>query len=214
VKELEAQGHFPSAQFRGYKSDIWEGGHRVPFIVRWPAVAKAGTRSGQLISLGDLMATCAQITGTTLPETAGEDSVSFLSALRGGGDDGDGDRDRDRVGGDTARAKAREAIVHHSMNGQFAIRRGTWKLALCAGSGGWGDPREPAAARKNLPPMQLYDLARDEAETTNVAAEHPQVVEELQALLKRYIDEGRSTPGAAQKNDVAIEVNKKPQAKE
>jgi hypothetical protein len=85
-------------------------------------------------------------------------------------------------------------------------------LCLCAGSGGWGDPREPAAAKQHLPPMQLYDLAHDEAETTNVAAEHPQVVAELGALLQRYVDEGRSTPGPRQKNDVEVEIVKQPQA--
>ncbi|MEA2735174.1 MAG: arylsulfatase, partial [Humisphaera sp.] len=131
VKELEAQGHFPSANFRGYKADIWEGGHRVPFIVRWPAVVKPGTQSEQVICLGDFLATCAAITGTTLPDNAGEDSISFLPALRGGGIDS---------GGGGANMKPRDAIVHHSINGNFAIRQGPWKLALCAGSGGWGDP--------------------------------------------------------------------------
>jgi arylsulfatase A-like enzyme len=200
VKELEAKGHFPSAQFRGYKADIWEGGHRVPFIVRWPGVVKAGATSEQLICLGDLMATCAQITGASLSDDAGEDSSGFLAAMRG-----------DSSGGD-AKAKPRDAIVHHSINGNFAIRQGAWKLCLCAGSGGWGDPREPAAAKQKLPPIQLYDLAHDVAETTNVAAEHPEIVERLRALLQRYVDEGRSTPGPRRKNDVAIEVEKKPQA--
>jgi len=195
VKDLEAKGHFPSAQFRGYKADIWEGGHRVPFIVRWPGVVKAGTTSEQLICLGDFMATCAQITGVTLPENAGEDSISFLPALRGEGDRGD--------------PKPRDAIVHHSANGNFAVRQGPWKLCLCAGSGGWGDPREPAAAKQNLPTLQLYDLARDLAETTNVAAAHPEIVERLRALLQRYVDEGRSTPGARQTNDVEVQIIRK-----
>ena len=199
VKELEAHGHFPSAQFRGYKADIWEGGHRVPFIVRWPGVVRPGTRSEQVICLGDFLATCAAITGAALPANTGEDSISFLPALRG--DDGGG-------GDDQTDAKPREAIVHHSVNGNFAIQQGSWKLCLCAGSGGWGDPREPAAAKQNLPPMQLYDLSRDPAETTNLAADRPDIVEKLQALLQRYIDTGRSTPGAPQTNDVAIEILK------
>ena len=109
-----------------------------------------------------------------------------------------------------ANAKPRAAIVHHSVNGNFAIRQGMWKLALCAGSGGWSDPREPAAARQKLPPMQLYDLSRDPAETTNLASKHPQVVAELRALLQRYVDDGRSTPGPRQRNDAAVEIVKKP----
>jgi arylsulfatase A-like enzyme len=196
VKELEAQGHFPSAGLRGYKSDIWEGGHRVPFIVRWPGITQAGGRCEQTICLGDLMATCAEMLSVKLPDDAGEDSVSFLSALRDPG----------------APKPIREAIVHHSMDGCFAIRQGNWKLALCAGSGGWSTPREPEAAKRNLPTAQLYDLGADPAEANNVAAAHADVVERLTALLERYVAEGRSTPGPRQANDVAVEIRKKPRA--
>jgi arylsulfatase A-like enzyme len=103
---LEKQGHFASAGFRGYKADIWEGGHRVPFIVRWPGRIQAGTQSDQLICLTDLLATCAELLGTPLPATAGEDSVSILPALLG-----------------IARAPLREAVVHHSIEGVFSIRQ-------------------------------------------------------------------------------------------
>jgi arylsulfatase A-like enzyme len=194
--ELEAKGHFPSANFRGYKSDIWDGGHRIPFIARWPGVAKAGSKSDQTICLGDLMATCAAILDVKLPDTAGEDSVSILPALQG--------TDADKP--------LREAIIHHSMDGRFAIRQGNWKLCLCSGSGGWSTPREAAARKQNLPPVQLYDLSTDIAESKNVAADHPEIVEQLRALLNRYITEGRSTPGAAQKNDVEIDLDKPPAA--
>ena len=190
VAELEAKGHFPSAGFRGYKADIWEGGHRIPLIVRWPGVAKAGTRSDQTVCLGDLIATCADMLGVKLPDNAAEDSVSLLPVLRGV----DGGR------------PVHEACVQHSVDGRFALRQGPWKLEFCAGSGGWSAPRDPAAVKAKLPPIQLYALTNDPAETKNLAAEHPDVVKRMQALLEHYIDDGRSTPGAPQKNDVGIDL--------
>lgn len=182
--KLEAQGHFASQAYRGYKSDIWEGGHRVPFFVRWPSRVKAGSQCDQLVCLTDLMATVAQILGTKLPQTAGEDSVSFMPALLG----------------QDVKAR-REAVVHHSINGKFAIRQGRWKLCLCAGSGGWskGGPETSP---------QLYDLLADPGETNNQAAMHPEVVGRLTRLLEKYVIDGRSTPGPAQTNDVAVSIIK------
>ena len=188
---LEKQGHFASAQFRGYKADIWEGGHRVPFLVRWPGKTKPASVSTQLICHVDLLATCAELLGTPLPPHAGEDSVSLLPALLG-----------------TDRAPLREAVVHHSIHGLFSIRQGPWKLALCPGSGGWGTPLDAAARGTGLPEVQLYDLAADPAEANNLHAAHPTVVARLRALLDRYIAEGRSTPGPRQPNDAAIDVVK------
>lgn len=192
VADLEAKGHFPSAQFRGYKADIWEGGHRIPYIVRWPGVIAAGSKAKQTVCLSDLLATTADIVGVKLPDTAGEDSVSLLPIFRG------------------STSPVREAEVHHSIDGNFAIRQGDWKLELCAGSGGWAAPREPAARKQGLPPIQLYNLKTDEAEQHNVASENPEVVERLKGLLTRYVEEGRSTPGATQKNDVEIDLYKVP----
>jgi arylsulfatase A len=191
VKELEKKGHFPSAQFRGYKSDIWDGGHRLPFLVRWPGKVKPGSTTGALICLGDLMATCADILGVTLPENAGEDSVSFLPVLLG-----------------HSPKSPRATIVHHSINGRFAIREGSWKLELCPGSGGWDAPTDAAAMKEGLPAVQLYDLDKDSGETRNVEAEHVDVVERLTKRLERIIADGRSTPGAKQTNDVTIVVMK------
>jgi arylsulfatase A len=191
VDKLEAQGHFPSAQFRGYKSDIWDGGHRVPFFVRWPGKVKAGSQSSQLICHSDLMATCSEILGARLPDNAGEDSVSLLPAL---------------LGKDTA--PIHEVVVHHSISGRFAIRQGQWKLEFCPGSGGWGKPGDAAAKQQGLPDIQLYDLTTDIGETKNVQAEHRDVVERLTQLLKQTIANGRSTPGPKQANDVEIIVNK------
>ena len=188
AQQLEQQGHFPSAQFRGYKADIWDGGHRIPFIARWPGKVKAGTQSDQLICLTDLLATCAAIVGATLPDGAGEDSVNILPALTG-----------------TADRALREAVVHHSIDGKFAIRQGPWKVELCAGSGGWSNPKDNAAG---LPPIQLYDMRQDAGEGTNLQAEHPDVVARLTNLLEKYVADGRSTSGAPQTNDVPVRMMK------
>jgi arylsulfatase A-like enzyme len=182
--ELEAKGHFASARLRGYKADIWEGGHRVPFFARWPGRVPAGRISDQLICHTDLLATMADLLGERLPDDAGEDSVSLLPALLG----------RDR-------APLREAVVHHSINGAFAIRQGAWKLAFAPGSGGWGKPGDGEARRAGLPAVQLYDLAQDLAESRNLQAEQPAVVARLTALLEGYVTRGRSTPGAPRAND-------------
>jgi len=123
--------------------------------------------------LTDLLATCADIVGENLPDNAGEDSVSMLPNLLG-----------------TAKEPLREATVHHSINGSFSIRRGKWKLALCPGSGGWSDPKP--GETKGLPPVQLYDLENDIAETKNVQEKHPEIVKELTALLETYKSAGRS----------------------
>ena len=187
VKQMEALGHYPSANFRGYKSDIWDGGHRIPFMVRWPAKVKAGTTHSETICLTDLIATCAEILGEKLPDSAGEDSVSLLSILEG-----------------RAQTSGREAVVHHSFAGSFAIRQGKWKLEFCPGSGGWSRPKNGGKEAQNLPPIQLYDLAVDPGEQNNVQAENPEVVKRLTALMEKYVSDGRSTPGAIQKNDVKV----------
>ncbi|HZZ27100.1 MAG TPA: arylsulfatase [Pirellulales bacterium] len=205
VDQLEAQGHYPSAQFRGYKADIWDGGHRIPFIVRWPGKVKPGSQTDALVCLTDLIATCADLVGEKLPANAAEDSQSLLSVLTGQTSlAGKGAAD------DVIHADIHEAVVHHSIDGNFAIRKGKWKLELCAGSGGWSAPREAAAVAQHLPPEQLYDMESDEGEKRNVATEHPEVVKELTALLTKYIADGRSTPGVAQKNDVPIKLRKEP----
>ena len=189
--KLEQQGHFASAQYRGYKADIWDGGHRVPFIVRWPDRVKADSQCAQLICHTDLMATCADILGATLPDNAGEDSVSILPALIG-----------------QQIPPTRGAVVHHSISGKFAVRQGDWKLELCAGSGGWGKPGDADAKKQGLPDVQLYDLSADIGETKNVQAEHPDIVARLTKLLETQISNGRSTPGIPQKNDAEITVMK------
>jgi arylsulfatase A len=188
---LERQGHFASADRRGYKADIFDGGHRVPFLACWPGRVAAGRTNAQLICLTDLMATCAELVGATLPADAGEDSFSFLPALLG-----------------AAPPPARASVIHHSINGSFALRRGPWKLALCPDSGGWSEPRPGGKAARALPPQQLYNLAEDAAEQRNLAGEQPGLVAELTALLERHVTEGRSTPGPTQNNDVPVRVSR------
>jgi arylsulfatase A-like enzyme len=187
--ELLARGHNPSAQFRGHKADLFEGGHRIPFIARWPARIKAGSKCDQLICLNDLFATCAEILGAKLPADAAEDSVSILPALGG------------RAG-----KPLREALVHHSINGSFAVRSGRWKLLLAPDSGGWSAPVPGAPDARGLPSVQLYDLASDSGETKNVQDWHPEVVARLRALLERYVADGRSTPGPPQSNHGRVEI--------
>ncbi len=193
VPELLAKGHNPSHVFRGLKADIFDGGHRVPFLVRWPGIVKPGTRCDRTVCLTDILATAADLTGMKLPDDAGEDSVSLMPCLRG-----------------ATNGPFREATVHHSINGSFSIRQGQWKLALCRDSGGWSAPRPGSPAAKALPPLQLFDLEADVAEAKNVAPEHPDIVERMTRLLQSYMDRGRSTPGPSQPNDRAVSVAVQP----
>ena len=181
-KVLAEYGHDPSYIFRGNKADIYEGGHRIPFIACWPAKIKPGSKCSETVCLTDLMATCADIVGDKLPDNAGEDSVSLLPALLE----------------KSHRNALREATIHHSINGSFSIRQGKWKLEMCPGSGGWSDPRPKQARKMNLPKIQLYDLSVDISERKNVYKEHPDVVKRLVALMRKYVLDGRSTPGEPQ----------------
>jgi arylsulfatase A-like enzyme len=180
---LEKQGHYPSAQFRGSKADIWDGGHRVPFFVRWPAKVKAQSTSDQTICLTDLMATAAELSGAKLPSTAGEDSVSFLPALS-----------------DQPIISTRSGVIHHSIDGYFAYRQGKWKLCLAKGSGGWTSPKEKEVPASS-PVAQLYDMEADPGETTNLYASQPEVAQLLLKQLEADIEHGRSTAGPEEKND-------------
>lgn len=190
--DLLAKGHNPSHIFRGHKADIFEGGHHIPFIVRWPAKVKAGSTYDHTICLTDLFATTSDILGKKLPATAGEDSVSILPALTG-----------------KTKNALREATVHHSINGSFAIRQGEWKLCLTPDSGGWSAPRPGRDDSSGLPPIQLYNLTSDIGEQKNVQAENPEVVAKLTKLLEKYVDEGRSTPGQSQANNGDVTIQKK-----
>ena len=192
LKPFLDAGHRPSQRLRGYKADIWDGGHREPFIVRWPAKVKAGSTCNQLICQSDLIATCADILGEKLPYDAGEDSVSFWPALQGKND-----------------GPKHEAVIHHSNYGRFAVRQGRWKLVLCPASGSANRPRDTQALKKGMPAIQLYDMRQDDRESVNVQDKHPEVILRLTKLLEKYVAEGRSTPGEPQKNDVLINIHKR-----
>lgn len=165
MKEYDHQGN---ANLRGTKADIWEGGHRVPFVVRWPGMTPAGEVSDELIELTDLLATCAAIVGTELPVGAGPDSRSALPALLA----------------KKAEKPIRDYAVHHSLWGVFAIRQGPWKMIPHRGSGGFTKPRDIDPTKEGGPAGQLYNLAKDPQETKNLWNERPEVVERLQKLLK------------------------------
>ena len=172
VAELIKRGHYSSGPFRGFKAEAYEGGHREPFIVRWPGVVKPSTVCNQVVQQTDIMATMAEIFGTRLPDDAGEDSFSFLPLLQG------------------ADKPVRPHSINHSGQGGYAIRRGDWKLIL-------------EVDKKDRPPVQLFNLADDLGERKNLAAQYPERVAELRALMAKLVADGRSTPGP-QKNDVEV----------
>jgi len=168
-KELREKGHDPSGGFRGTKADIYEGGHRIPFIVKWPGVVKANSKSSATICLTDFMATCSDILGMQLQNTVTQDSYSLLPLL-------------------TPSKKTnyqRTSTIHHSIDGYFAIRKGDWKLAICSGSGGWSAPTENQATKNNLPTVQLYNLKVDPSEQNNVHNKYPEIVRTLTEELEK-----------------------------
>jgi len=182
---LGEKGHDPSYIYRGHKADIYEGGHRVPFMARWPKVIKGGRTTNQLICSTDLMATCADIINYDLADNEGEDSYSLFPFFE-----------------NKASQLSRKDAIHHSVNGGFAIRAGDWKLIMDAGSAGWSFPN-PRQVRSldTLPPIQLYNLKNDPEEALNLQATQSEKVSELTQLLTGYIQDGRSTIGTPQKND-------------
>lgn len=176
---MEEKGHYSSAWFRGYKSDAWEGGHRIPLMVRWPGKVNPGTVSSKLVHQADIFATIAEILETTLPPDAGEDGFSLLPLLAGG------------------EKPVRENAVSTSSMGIPALRMGALKLIMGAGSGGWSPGGDGE-------PVQLYDLEKDPGETTNLARQMPDRVSEMSNLMEKIITEGRSNPGPRQENDVEV----------
>ena len=183
---LKEFGHDPSAGFRGHKADIYEGGHRVPLIVRWPDGIKGGQSTNAMACLTDLYATLRDITGQPTEDLGGEDSFSLVPAF-------------------TGEKPQRASLVSHSIGGWFAIRRGDWKLCLSGGSGGWSSPNEKAAKKQGLPPMQLFNLKDDRGERKNLIDGNPEKLEELKQLLEDEVTNGRSTPGNPVSNDREVQ---------
>jgi arylsulfatase A-like enzyme len=191
---LKEFGHASMGNLRGAKRDAWEGGHRVPFIARWPGRIKARTACDEPICHVDLMATLAALLEVRLPPDAGVDSINVLPALLS----------------EKRKAPLREATVQHSGQGKFAIRKGDWVLIVAPTGDDNGKRGEPAWFRKDRGYMphtevgELFNLAKDPTQKDNQYAAEPEKLKELAALLERYVEEGRSTPGPRQKNDVDI----------
>ena len=167
-------GHDPSRPWRGLKADIWEGGHRVPFLVRWPGRVPVGGICEQSTTHTDLYRTIATLLELSVPDDGGEDSFDFSAVWL-----------------DPETAPVRDHVVHHSHHGVFAIREGRWKLILGKSSGGFTKWKPPADA----PAGQLYDLVEDPAEERNLYTDHPEIVERLTARLTAIREAGRSAPG-------------------
>ena len=204
VKGLEKMGHYPAGPLRGYKFSVYEGGTRIPFIIKWPEHVEPGSTCRRLIGLNDLMATLAEIAGVTLTSEQATASISYLPLLT-----------------DPLAKATRHNIQIQGTHG-WAYRMGNWKLCLCPGSGALGvhgNVPKPADAwvaavkefggkptREQLlaaPFVQLYNLANDLAEQNDVSKQHPKVVEEMFALMQQQFNNGRSTPGPRLENDRA-----------
>ena len=175
--DVERLGHASAGGLRGMKSDAWEGGHRMPFIVRWPGRVKAGTVSEQTICFTDLLATFAEVCGAKLPDDAGPDSFSFLPVL---------------LGNQPANKPIRGPIVMQAgSTDAMMIRSGDWKLINQLGSGGFTKPNKIKPG-PNDPAGQLYNLAEDRAETTNLYAKRPEIVARLTAEMNKIVTEKQS----------------------
>jgi arylsulfatase A-like enzyme len=172
-REAEEAGHRIVGDLRGRKHSIYEGGFRVPYLVRWPGKTKPASTSSEVVSLVDTLATCAGIMGEKLPNNAAEDSYDVLPAITGR----------------NLTKPIREAVVVHNADGVFAIRQGQWKLIEEMAK---ADAAGRSWEREGI--NQLYDLQNDPAEKENVWEKHPEVVTKMRALLKKYKEQGYSRP--------------------
>ena len=177
--KLEDQARFAhraNANWKGEKADIWEAGHRIPFIARWPGRIRANRVSNELGCLVDSMSTLAAVTGFSLPDNAAEDSFNLLPALL-----------------EENTKPIRQDVIHHSNDGVFSLRRGQWKLEEGLGSGGFSPPGnvEPAPGG---PKGQLYDLAKDPGELNNLYQKRLDIVDSMSTLLEKYKTQGHTRP--------------------
>jgi arylsulfatase A-like enzyme len=173
---IERYAHRSGGDWRGRKSDVWEAGHRIPCLVKWPGHVAPGSVSNEILSLTDFMATAAAVVKAPLPDDAAEDSFNILPALER-----------------RNKAPIRQTIIEESGKGMMCIREGNWKLELGLGSGGFSMPDEVTPAPDG-PKGQLYDLRADPGELRNVWSEHPEIVERLTAKLKAAQSAGRTRP--------------------
>lgn len=182
LKTLIKEKHSPSYIYSGYKGSYLEGGHRVPFLVKWPEKIKPNSVSDATICTTDFIATCADILNYGFNDNEAEDSYSMLPLLTNAG------------------TYLREATIHHDKYGVFAIRKGDWKLIVSPNSGIMASG-ETKKYIERLPEEILYNLKKDVKERNNIANQFPEKVKELKGLLIKHIREGRSTPGKTQEND-------------
>lgn len=160
-------GHQPNYPFRGMKTDLWEGGHHVPFIAKWTSKIEAGSTCNATICLTDFISTCAELLGTPLPKNEARDSYSLVPLLFP----------------IHSKNYLRNFTIHHSSEGLFAIRKGDWKLIMTGNSGGGLIPSKPEIIDGEPVSIQLYNLKNDPAETNNLFKQHPDVVRALKELL-------------------------------
>ena len=190
IDELLAVDHNPSADLRGHKADLWEGGHRVPYVVRWPGKVKAGATHNKPVVHNSLFATSAEILGVNLPNDAAVDSFSILAALKGSSE------------------ATHPVSIYASISGHFAVRVGDWKLAACKGSCGW------SAGGDNNTDMQLYNMKSDRGETKNLYKQNPEMVTQLKKQLEQTVNDGYSVAGKVGSNDVAVKIYKNSKVKQ
>lgn len=166
--------HKTNGDLRGEKADIWEGGHREPLVMRWPGFIEPGRESEALVSLTDIFATVAKTVDASIPENAGEDSISFLHILK-----------------NEVEENERKDLIHHSYDGMFSLRRGDWKYIEGTGSGGFSEPSryEPLPHQAK---GQLYNIADDSRETLNLWLKKPEKVKQMSSLLNSYMKKGSS----------------------
>ncbi len=182
LKTLRQKKHSPSYVYSGYKGSYLEGGHRVPFLVKWPEKIKPNSISDATICTTDFIATCADIIGYDFKDNEAEDSFSIMPLLTNEG------------------TYLRDATIHHDKYGVFAIRKGDWKLIVSPNSGimASGETKK----HKGVSAEEiLYNLKKDVKEKNNVAEQFPEKVKELKDILIQQIKDGRSTPGKVQEND-------------
>ena len=170
-------GHKTNGDLKGQKGDIWEAGHRIPFIARWPERIEAGAVSDEMICLTDMLATFAHLAGEPLPEDAGEDSYNILPALLS----------------EPFESPIREATVIQAWNGNYGLRMGDWYLSTFRGSGGFLTSPRVYTPMEGEPEGELYNLAIDPEQENNVYLDHPDLVDSMNAILERYKTEPRST---------------------
>lgn len=173
-EDIQQYGHQSNYGRRGKKGDAWDGGHRIPLIVKWPEGIKEAGVSNRTVGLVDILATLAELTGQSLPDGQAEDSFSFLPILKG-----------------NLNAKTRDHLIYLSGSGKLAIKEGDWKYIDGLGSCGFSFP-DKVKPVKNGPTAQLYNMATDSLETTNLFLAHPEQVAKLQSHLSQLVEQGHS----------------------